>query len=64
MLVGDMAGNIELRKEKVDLATVVYRALETAQPTIDTQGHELTVSLPIRQPPIRSGWRRSSVTSW
>jgi signal transduction histidine kinase len=41
-------GNIELRREKVDLSTVVHRALETAQPAIDIQGHELTVSLPAR----------------
>jgi len=41
-----MRGNIELRKERVELATVVARAVETAQPLIEAQGHELTVSLP------------------
>jgi CheY-like chemotaxis protein len=30
----------------VDLATIVQRAVETAQPVIDAQGHELTISLP------------------
>jgi PAS domain S-box-containing protein len=41
-----MRGKIVLRKERVDLATVVARAVETAQPVIDAHGHELTVSLP------------------
>lgn len=41
-----MRGKIELRKERVDLATIVARAVETAQPIIDAQGHELTISLP------------------
>jgi PAS domain S-box-containing protein len=39
-------GKIELRKEPVDLAVAVCRALETAQPVVESQGHELTVSLP------------------
>jgi len=41
-----MRGKIELRKERVELATVVARAVETAQPLIEAQGHELTVHLP------------------
>jgi CheY-like chemotaxis protein len=41
-----MRGKIELRKEKLELATVVARAVETVQPLIEAQGHELTVSLP------------------
>jgi signal transduction histidine kinase len=41
-----MRNRIELRKEKVDLATVFARAVETAQSAIDAQGHELHVSLP------------------
>ncbi len=41
-----MRGKIELRKERVELSTVVARAVETAQPLIEAQGHELTVSLP------------------
>ncbi len=39
-------GKIELRKERVELATVVARAVETARPVIDAQGHDLTISLP------------------
>ena len=38
-------GKIELRREPVELATVVARAVETSQPAIDAEGHELTVSL-------------------
>jgi PAS domain S-box-containing protein len=41
-----MRGKVELRKERVGLAEVVARAVETAQPTIDAQGHELTIALP------------------
>ncbi len=41
---------IELRKERVDLAAAVERALETAQPVIDAHGHEVRASLP--QKPI------------
>lgn len=41
-----MRGKIELRRERVDLATVVGRAVETAQPLVDGQGHRLSVSLP------------------
>jgi signal transduction histidine kinase len=36
-------GKIELRKERVSLATIVEQALETSRPHL---GHELTVSLP------------------
>jgi signal transduction histidine kinase len=39
-------GNIELRKEPVDLAVAVSRAVETAHPVIDAHGHQLNVSLP------------------
>ena len=41
-----MRGKIELRREPVELATVVARAVETAQPLIEVQGHQLDVSLP------------------
>ena len=41
-----MRGKIELRKEHVELATVVARAVETAQPLIDVQGHRLELSVP------------------
>ena len=41
-----MSGRIDLRAERVDLARVVDRAIQTARPAIDAAGHELTVSLP------------------
>ena len=47
-----MRGKIELRKERVELSTVVARAVETVQPLIEAQGHELTVSLPPESLPL------------
>lgn len=41
-----MRGKIELRKEQVDLASVIARGVETAEPLIDAQEHELIVALP------------------
>ncbi len=41
-----MRDKIELRKERIDLATVIERAVEIAQPTVDAYGHELSVVLP------------------
>jgi CheY-like chemotaxis protein len=41
-----MRGKIELRKELVELVTVIARAVETAKPLIETQGHELSISVP------------------
>ncbi|OAI55090.1 hypothetical protein AYO44_02825 [Planctomycetaceae bacterium SCGC AG-212-F19] len=41
-----MRGKIELRRERVDLRDVIERAVETAMPTIDAQGHELVRALP------------------
>jgi PAS domain S-box-containing protein len=41
-----MRGKIELRREPVDLADVIARATEAAQPVLDARGQELTVSLP------------------
>jgi CheY-like chemotaxis protein len=38
-------GKIELRKEPVDLAVAVSRAIETAHPVVESQGHQLTVAL-------------------
>jgi PAS domain S-box-containing protein len=40
-----MRGKVELRREPVELATVVARAVETVQPVIDAMRHELTLSL-------------------
>ncbi len=53
-----MRGKIELRKERVELATVVARAVETVQPLVDAQGHQLSVrltadSLPVDADPVR-----------
>jgi PAS domain S-box-containing protein len=53
-----MRGKIELRKERVELATIIARAVETAQPVIEGQGHELTIdlaseSLPLEADPVR-----------
>ena len=49
---------IQLRKEMVDLGAVVAQAIETAQPLVEAQQHQLTVSLPpepvrLRADPIR-----------
>ena len=53
-----MRGKIEIRRERVELATVLARAVETVQPLIDSQGHELSVrltaeSLPVDADPLR-----------
>lgn len=53
-----MRGKIELRKERVELAAVVARAVETVQPLMDAQGHQLSVritadSLPVDADPVR-----------
>ena len=40
-----MRGKIELRRERVELATIVARAVETVQPLVDAQGHELSVRI-------------------
>ncbi|HJT76464.1 MAG TPA: PAS domain S-box protein, partial [Gemmataceae bacterium] len=40
------SGKIQLRKEAVDLAAVVARAVETVRPLLDARKHELTVALP------------------
>lgn len=39
-------GKFDLRKELIDLASVVRSAIETSKPLIEAAGHELTVSLP------------------
>ncbi len=40
-----MRGKIELRKEPVDLASIIARGVETAQPLIDARGQELRVTV-------------------
>jgi signal transduction histidine kinase len=39
-------GQIELRKEETDLATVIRSAVETSKPLIEAKGHQLAISLP------------------
>jgi signal transduction histidine kinase/DNA-binding response OmpR family regulator len=39
-------GKIQLRREPIDLATAVARAVETSHPLIDARGHQLSVALP------------------
>ncbi len=39
-------GSIRLRKEAVDLGTIVERAVEATRPLIDSRGHKLTLKLP------------------
>jgi PAS domain S-box-containing protein len=41
-----MRGKIDLRREPVELAEVVARAVETARPAIDVQGHALDIDVP------------------
>src|SRR5690606_26582783 len=40
-----MRGKIELRRERVELASIVARAIETAQPLVDRQQHQLHVDV-------------------
>ena len=39
-------GKIELRRERVELASVVHHAVEAARPLCESMEHELTVTLP------------------
>lgn len=41
-------GSIRLRKETVQLATILERAVDAIRPLIESRGHELTVQLPLR----------------
>jgi PAS domain S-box-containing protein len=61
-------GRLDLRKEPVDLATVVQSAIETSGPLIEGASHQLTVSLPDRPlvvdaDPIRLGQVLSNLLS-
>jgi len=38
-------GKLELRRERVELASVIKSAMDTAQPLISAAGHELTLSM-------------------
>lgn len=41
-----MRDKIELRKERVELASIIARAVETVQPLVDAQAHQLTIHVP------------------
>jgi PAS domain S-box-containing protein len=41
-----MRGKVELRREPVELATVVARAVEAVQPLLEVQGHALDLAVP------------------
>ncbi len=45
-------GKLELRKERIDLKSVLPAAVEAVQPLIDRAGHQLEVSLPDEPLPI------------
>ncbi|HET9253170.1 MAG TPA: ATP-binding protein [Candidatus Eisenbacteria bacterium] len=40
-----MRGRVELRREPLELAAVVARAVETSQPILDAEGHTLSLSI-------------------
>ena len=53
-----MRGKIDLRRERIELATVIARAVETCQPLIDAQRHRLEISsaneaMPLDADPVR-----------
>lgn len=41
-----MRGKVELRREPIELSTVIGRAVETSQPAIDAEAHRLEVCMP------------------
>ena len=47
-------GKVELRWERIELAAVVARAVETARPVIDAKGHDLAISLPPESLPLEA----------
>jgi signal transduction histidine kinase len=49
-----MRGKVVLRTEAVELAAVVARAVETAQPLVEAQRHELTVEVPDEPLPLQA----------
>jgi PAS domain S-box-containing protein len=57
-------GRIELRKERVDLQTVVARAVETSRPVIEARGHRLQVQLPPEPVPLEGDVVRLAQVLW
>jgi signal transduction histidine kinase/ActR/RegA family two-component response regulator len=49
-----MRGRIEPRKEPIELAAVIARAVETAQPILDAQGQELILQFPREPLPLEA----------
>ncbi|HEV7282401.1 MAG TPA: PAS domain S-box protein [Pirellulaceae bacterium] len=47
-----MRGKVELRKEPVNLSSVVARAVATARPLIEAHGHEFSLELPPEPVPL------------
>ena len=47
-------GKLELRKEQVDLAAIVDKALETSRPLVEAAGHTLNVALPAEPIPLEA----------
>jgi len=53
-------GKIDLRKERVELATVVSSAVEASRPLIEKWGHELSVTIPPQPIPLEADLTRLS----
>jgi len=51
---------IELRKERLELMTVIVRAVDASRPLIDARKHRLTVSLPPDPAPVEGDLTRLS----
>lgn len=47
-------GRLELRKQRVELGTVIEDAVETARPLIDSRHHELAVEIPRERIPLHA----------
>jgi PAS domain S-box-containing protein len=45
-------GEVRLRRERLDLATVVQQAVQTSEPLLKSRRHELTVTLPEQPVPL------------
>lgn len=54
------SGKIELRRERIDLVTVLARALESSRPLIDARGQKLEVRLPRSPMPVNGDLVRLS----
>jgi len=57
-------GKIELRRDRVELATVLRNALETSQPLMSERGHELLAAIPRDRIVINGDVTRLSQVFW